>query len=136
MKHRLERVNEVLKRELGDLIRREFHFEAQLVTVQQVDVTADLKQAHVFIGVIGTPGQRRDALSQLHDKRTILQQELAKRVVLKYTPLLHFKRDEAIERGTRVLNILDELNLPPESKEEEAPKAAPEKAPDSEQEHP
>lgn len=135
MKHRLERVNEVLKRELGDLIRREFHFEAQLVTVQQVDVTADLKQAHVFIGVIGTPGQRREALSQLHDKRTVLQQELAKRVVLKYTPQLHFKHDEAIERGTRVLNILDELNLPPEPKENEAPKQVPDKAPDSNPTH-
>jgi len=117
MKHRLERVNEVLKRELGDLIRREFQFEAQLVTVQHVDVTPDLKQAHVFIGVIGTPAERRQAIGQLIDKRQHLQHELAKRVVLKYTPLLHFKHDEAIERGTRVLSILDELNLPPEADE-------------------
>lgn len=117
MKHRLERVNEVLKRELGDLIRREFQFEAQLVTVQHVDVTPDLKQAHVFIGVIGSPAERRDAISQLHDKRVVLQHELAKRVVLKYTPQLHFKHDEAIERGTRVLSILEELNLPPEADE-------------------
>jgi ribosome-binding factor A len=113
-KHRLERVNELLKRELGDLIRREFTFEAQLVTVQQVDVTPDLKNAHVFISVIGSPEAQRDAMSQLHEKRTALQHELAKRVVIKYTPLLHFKRDDSVERGTRILNILEELNLPEE----------------------
>jgi ribosome-binding factor A len=116
-KHRLERVNEVLKRELGDLIRREFTFEAQLVTVQQVDVTPDLKHAHVYISFIGEEAAQRDALAQMHDKRAQLQHELAKRVVLKFTPHLHFKRDEAVERGTRVLSILEQLNLPEEPKE-------------------
>ncbi|MHA3773974.1 30S ribosome-binding factor RbfA [Verrucomicrobiota bacterium sgz303538] len=120
MKHRLERVNEVLKRELGDLIRREVNFEAQLVTIQHVDVTPDLKQAHVFISVIGSESAQREALAKLHDKRTTLQHELAKRVVLKYTPQLHFKRDETVERGTRILSILDELNLPePDEKPKE-----------------
>lgn len=120
MKHRLERVNEVMRRELGDLIRREFHFEAQLVTVQAVDITPDLKNAHVFISVIGTKPQQHAALAQLHDKRVALQHELAKRVIIKYTPHLHFTLDEAVERGTRVLSILDELQLPeppPESPE-------------------
>ena len=46
MKHRLERVNELLKRELGELLGREVSFEAALVTVQQVDITPDLKHAH------------------------------------------------------------------------------------------
>ena len=91
MKHRLERVNEVIKRELGDLILREITFEAKLVTVQQVDITPDLKHAHVFIGVIGTPEQRHAAMAQLHDKRRTLQHELSKRVVFKFTPQLHFK---------------------------------------------
>ena len=118
-KHRLERVNEVLKRDLGDLVRREFNFEAQLVTVQHVDVTPDLKHAHVFISIIGTEEQQRQAMAMLHDKRIHLQHELAKRVILKFTPQLHFKRDEAVERGTRVLSILEELNLPAEPKPEE-----------------
>ncbi len=112
MKHRLERVNEVLKRELGDLIRREISFTAKLVTVQQVDVTPDLKQAHVYISIIGTDEERNAAMAQLHDARRPLQQELSKRVVLKFTPLLHFKFDIAVERGTRVLNILNELGVP------------------------
>ena len=112
MKHRLERVNELIKRELGDLIVRHCRFTAQLVTVQQVDVTPDLKHAHVFVSVIGAPAEQHQAIAQLHGARVELQRELAKRVVLKYTPYLHFKLDEAAERGDRILQILSGLNLP------------------------
>ncbi len=109
MKHRLPRVNELLKRELGALIRRELAFPAKLVTVQQVDVTPDLKNAHVFVSIIGTDEERHQSMSLLHKARTQLQHNLSRRVVLKYTPHLHFKLDAAVERGDRVLNLLSEL---------------------------
>jgi ribosome-binding factor A len=112
VKHRLNRVNEVLKRELGELVRREFTFEAKLVTVHQVDVTPDLKKAHVYIGVIGTKEERHAAMAQLHDRRAALQNELARRVVLKQTPQLFFTLDDSMERGTRILSILEELQIP------------------------
>jgi len=114
MKHRLERVNELIKRELGDLINREVSFDAALVTVQQVDITPDLKNAHVYIGVIGSTEQAKAALAALHANRTTLQHLLSKRVVIKYTPHLHFKLDDAIERGSRVINILEEIEIPPD----------------------
>ena len=46
-----------------------------------------------------------------------LQHLLSKRVILKYTPQLHFKLDESIERGTRVINILSEIEIPPDEPE-------------------
>ncbi|HEY3899562.1 MAG TPA: 30S ribosome-binding factor RbfA [Chthoniobacter sp.] len=117
MKHRLPRVNELIKRELSELITRELSFQAALVTVQQVDVTPDLKHAHVFISVIGSDEQAKAAMAALHDQRSSLQHLLAKRVILKYTPHLHFKLDESIERGTRVINILSQIEIPPEAPE-------------------
>ena len=114
MKHRLPRVNELLKRELSDLITRELSFKAALVTVQQVDITPDLKHAHVFVSVMGSDEQAKAAMAALHDQRANLQHLLAKRVVLKYTPHLHFKLDESIERGTRVINILSQIEIPPD----------------------
>jgi ribosome-binding factor A len=109
MKHRLKRVNEVIRRELGELITRECKFESKLVTIQQVDVTPDLKHAHVYISMIGAePEQHRD-MALLHGMRPQLQTSLSKRVVLKYTPHLHFKLDETMERGSRVLNIISEI---------------------------
>ena len=111
MKHRLERVCEVIKRELGLIIVRELTFAAPLVTISAVDITPDLKQAHIFVSALGSEGQKRRALEQLEQNRAMLQAELAKRIVLKHTPHLNFKFDESIERGTRVLGILDELGL-------------------------
>jgi ribosome-binding factor A len=114
MKHRLERVNELIKRELGDLLNREVSFQAALVTVQQVDITPDLKHAHVFISVIGSEEQTKAAMATLHDRRAHLQHLLSKRVILKFTPHLHFKLDESIERGTRIISIMEEIEHPPE----------------------
>ena len=119
MSLRLLRVCELIKRELGVIIGRDVKFEAPLVSVRAVDITADLKNAHVFISAIGTKWQKEQALQQLQEQRKHLQHELARRIILKYTPLLHFQLDESIERGTRVLSLLEEIEptLPPDEPE-------------------
>jgi ribosome-binding factor A len=110
MSLRLERVRELLKRELGEIIRREIPMsEAGLITVNEVGVAADLKSAVVYVGVIGTPDQRKKAAQLLDKEARRLQGMIGRAVVLKYTPHLKFEVDEAIERGNRVLAILDEL---------------------------
>jgi len=111
MKHRLQRVNELVKRELSGIIAREINFDAALVTVNHVDVTADLKNAHVFVSVLGeeTPAS---VISKLDENRSNLQAELARHVVLKYTPHLVFHHDSSIERGARVIEIMQELDRP------------------------
>lgn len=116
MKHRLERVREVLKRELSEIVTRDMTFPT-LVTVQSVDITPDLKNAHVFVSSMGTPAEKTQVLHTLANARKELQFQLSRRVVLKYTPHLHFKLDESIERGSRVFEILEQIDLP-ESPEE------------------
>ncbi|PWU07830.1 MAG: 30S ribosome-binding factor RbfA [Verrucomicrobia bacterium] len=111
MKHRLERVCELLKRELGMLILKDLRFNSPLVTINSVDVTPDLKHAHVYVSALGSTQQRKSALETLENHRAELQHSLSKRVVLKNTPHLHFKLDESIERGSRIINIMDELGL-------------------------
>ena len=117
MKHRLLRVNELLKRELSALLVREMTFENLLVTVNQVDVTPDLKSAHVYVSVLGSEG-RKDVLPKLEANRAALQADLSKHVVLKYTPHLVFHLDDSIERGARVLEILREIEPPPSAENE------------------
>jgi ribosome-binding factor A len=119
MKHRLQRVNELIKRELGELIVRQCKFPAKLVTIQEVDITPDLKHAHVFISIIGLEAEQHASMAILHDKRKTLQGLLAKRVILKFTPQLHFKLDTTAARGDRILNILSDLNLPEEQPTED-----------------
>ena len=112
MKHRLLRVNELLKRELSALLVREMTFGDLLVTVNQVDVTPDLKSAHVYISVLGSKG-RNEVLPKLEANRASLQADLARHVVLKYTPHLVFHLDDSIARGSRVLEIVQEIDPPP-----------------------
>ena len=111
MKNRLVRVCEVIKRELGDLFHRDIQFGSALVTISSVDITPDLKQAHVFISALGSKGDQRHAMDVLDKNRVLLQNQLAKRIKIKYTPHLHFHIDEAMERGSRVLNVMNELGL-------------------------
>jgi ribosome-binding factor A len=115
MKHRQLRVNEVLKRELSIIVAREVTFEGALVTIHHVNVTADLKHAHVFVSVLGPDGA--SVINKLESQRAALQAELARRVVLKYTPHLVFHLDDSIERGTRVIEILQEIEAPSSKQE-------------------
>ena len=123
MKNRPARVRELILRELGAIIAREFTFTAKLVTVQAVDLTADFKHCHVHVGVLGAPPDQKKAIGKLQESRPHLQHELAKRVILKYTPQLHFHLDEEDERLDEELSgEADEAELGAE--EAEADEAA------------
>jgi ribosome-binding factor A len=73
-----------------------------------VDVTPDLKSAHVFVSSLGQ-GSGARVIDKLEVYRPMLQAELSRHVVLKYTPHLIFHLDDSIERGARVLEILQGL---------------------------
>ncbi len=108
--HRLLRVNELLKREIGEAIRRVLPVEqAGLATVNAVETAGDLKSAKVFIGLLGSTEQRKTASDLLEKNRPLVQSAIAKSVVLKYTPRLQFFIDDSIDRGNRVLGIIEEL---------------------------
>src|SRR6266480_922671 len=108
MKHRQLRVNELVKRELSAIIARELNFEGVLVSVNAVNVTPDLKNAHVFVSILGS-ANGASVIDRLEAHRPALQAELSRHVVLKYTPHLVFHLDDSIERGARVLEILQDL---------------------------
>ena len=109
MKHRQLRVNELVKRELSAIVAREINFEGVLVSINAVDVTADLKSAHVFVSTLGSAAGA-SVIDKLEAHRPALQAELSRHVVLKYTPHLVFHLDDSIERGSRVLEILNEID--------------------------
>ena len=107
---RHERVRELLKREIGEAIRREFHVnEVGLISVNDVDVAGDLKSAVVFISILGNADQQKRGIQVLNEHRIRIQGLVGKSVVLKYTPTLKFVFDDSIVRGNRVLQIIEEL---------------------------
>ncbi len=107
---RLQRVRELLKREIGEVIRRELPVsEAGLVTVNDVDVAGDLHSAIVFISILGNADQQKRGLALLTQHRKRIQGLVGRAVVLKYTPTLKFLIDDSVVRGNRVLQIIEEL---------------------------
>lgn len=107
---RLERVRELLKRAIGEAIRREFNVnDVGLISVNDVDCAGDLKTATVFISILGTADQQKRGLAKVTEQRARIQELMAKAVVLKYTPVLKFVVDDSLVRGNRVMQILDEL---------------------------
>jgi ribosome-binding factor A len=124
---RQERVRELLKRAIGEAIRREFDVSAVgLITVNDVECAGDLKSATVFVSILGNADQQKRGLATLTEKRVRLQGLLAKAVVLKYTPTLRFELDDTVVRGNRVMQILNELEqtTPPDApKDEPKPEA-------------
>ena len=115
--HRTERVRELLKRAIGEAIRREISVEdGGLICVNDVELAGDLRTAHVFISVLGSPDQQKAGLSLLQQNRAHLQGLVAQAVILKYTPHLRFVIDGSVERGNRVLQLIEELErLAPEA---------------------
>ena len=111
---RLERVAEHLRRELSEIIRREFSVqEVGLLTVNEVRVAPDTKTATAFMGFVGTASQKRSVPEKLHSHAAHIQIILGSTLRLKWTPVLTFVLDESIERGNRVLSLLQELERQP-----------------------
>lgn len=121
MSLRLTRVNELLKREIGNVVQRDYEWKGALVTVNAVEVTQDLKEAKVWIGVLA--GNFTPVLERLNKEHGAIQRKVMKRVVLKSTPVLSFRHDGSAERGVEIVNLLqevDELPKAPEAEEGEA----------------
>ena len=106
---RIQRVRELLKREIGEAIRREFHVnECGLISVNDVDVGGDFKSAVVFISIFGNAEQQKRGI-QMSTNIASASRHRGKSVVLKYTLTLKFVFDDSIVRGNKVLQIIEEL---------------------------
>lgn len=113
MSQRIQKVNELLRREISNTIARDLEFPGALVTVNAVEVTPDLRQGTVYVGVVGDPRARREALDLIRKKRSHIQGKVASRVVLRYFPKLTFRTDDSVERGVDILHLLEEVDRLP-----------------------
>ena len=116
---RMLRVNELLKRELGETFERILRGRVNgLVTVTKIKTAPDLRHALVFISVYGGQEQdKQNVLNILKQERNEIQHQMSTHVRLKYTPKLEFRIDEVLEEADRVMQLLE--HLPPPSDQAE-----------------
>lgn len=116
MSRRLDRVNELLRREIGNVIQKDYEWHGKLVTVSEVEITQDLKEGKVWTSVLG--GDAGPVIDKLNRDHGSIQGKVMKRVVLKSTPVLRFHSDNSAARGVGIVNLLDEVDKLPKAPEE------------------
>ncbi|MBI2291776.1 MAG: 30S ribosome-binding factor RbfA [Betaproteobacteria bacterium] len=107
------RIAEQIQRELAGLIRLELKDpRVGMVTLTDVEVTADYAHAKVFFTTLGTSDQIAVATAGLNHAAGFLRHELGQRIKLRSIPQLHFIYDESVERGVRLSRLIDEAVAP------------------------
>jgi ribosome-binding factor A len=110
MSQRTERIDELLRQEIGAILAREVADpRIGFVTVTEVETANDLRHAKVWVSVIGQQAERDETLAALNRAMSFVRRELGTRLRLRRIPEFHVEFDDSAERGTRVLRLLQDL---------------------------
>ncbi len=110
MTQRTDRIDELLRQEIGEILAREVKDPAiGFATITDVETAPDLRHARVWVSVIGQKGEREATIAALQRAMGFVRHELGTRLRLRRIPELTIRLDDSIERGTRVLHLLDQL---------------------------
>ena len=109
--NRMQKVNEELKREIGNIVSLKLNNSALqkgLISVTKVDTTPDFKYARVYVSILNSKNIK-ETLAGLKKSAGYVRSELARKVNLRNTPEIIFELDDSIEYGTKIDTILKEI---------------------------
>ena len=111
MTRRIERVNNLIRHEISELLQRQVKDPrlGNFVAVTEVSTTADLRHAKIFVSCICSEEEKQDTLSTLVAASGFLRNELARRLRLRRIPELSFQWDDSIERGAHLQALIDKV---------------------------
>jgi ribosome-binding factor A len=109
MADRMRRVNESIRQVLSEGVGQLKDPRIGFVTVTAVETSPDLRQARVFVSVLGAERKREQTLVGLQAAHAVLQARIARELRMKRTPQLAFEYDPSVERGVRMTKLIDEL---------------------------
>ncbi|WAS06355.1 30S ribosome-binding factor RbfA [Gloeomargaritales cyanobacterium VI4D9] len=109
---RVERVAELIKREISQLLLsgiKDDRVGQGLVSVTAVEVSGDLQHAQVYVSIFGSPAVRAQTMAGLESATGYVRSVLGQRVRLRRTPEVVFREDTSLERGSRVIALLNQI---------------------------
>lgn len=109
MSNRIVRINELIQRELNDILRRHYQTESVAITVTEVRISADLRDGKAFVAIIGDEEFVLRRMAWLRRQARDIREELARRITLKFLPNLTYSIDETTPRSAKVLQMLDDM---------------------------
>ena len=105
----MRRVNESVRQVLSESLPELKDPRIGFVTVTGVETSPDLRQARVYVSVLGNERERAETLEGLAAAHGVLQSQISRKIRLKRTPQLTFEYDPSVERGVRMTRLIDEL---------------------------
>ncbi|HEX2951867.1 MAG TPA: 30S ribosome-binding factor RbfA [Armatimonadota bacterium] len=115
---RTQKMSRLLRDELSRIIREEINDpRLGFISITDVEMTPDLRVAHVHISAYGTPEEQANSMGVLDRASGFLRGELGRQIDIRYIPELRFHLDKSLERGSRVVELLREIE--PTLKEDE-----------------
>ena len=112
MSHRIERVNQLIREQVSELLQREVK-DPRLdcfIAITDVATSPDMKYARVFVSTICSDEDKKKVLSALSAAAGFIHKELVKRLRMRYVPELSFEWDTSIEHGAHVLELIDKVS--------------------------
>jgi len=109
MSIRTERVANVIKEGVASILERNLTLSG-LITVTDVKISDDLKNAKIYVSVFLTEGNKEDTIKKLNFEKKQIKFALAKKVYLKYMPEISFYLDETIDKAERIENIFKQIH--------------------------
>ncbi len=112
MSHRIERVNQLIRQEISELLRREVKDPrlGGLISITEVDTAADLKYAKVYVSCLCSEEEREELMAALSSASGFFHNELMKRLTLRHVPILEFFWDDSIEKGAHLQELIDRVS--------------------------
>jgi ribosome-binding factor A len=125
---RVSRVASLIQQEVSGMLLHDIKDDrvgAGIVSVTDVDVSGDLQHAKIYVSIYGTDEARAETMAGLKSATGYVRRELGQRIRLRRTPEVVFIEDRALERGDRMLTLLNQLSQERQNKEpkEEIPEA-------------
>ena len=117
MTDRMRRVNEAVRESLAEAVGELKDPRIGFVTITAVKTSTDLRQARVYVSVLGNERKREKTLAGLASAHGVLQARLASELRMKRTPQLTFEYDPTVEEGVRMSQLIDDLA--PEGRDED-----------------
>lgn len=109
MSNRIVRINELVQREVSDILRQRYTAESASITVVEVRIAPDLRDGRVFVAIIGDKEAVAQKFRWLQRKANEIRAELAKRIVIKFLPRITYVLDSSADRTARLLQALDKI---------------------------
>ena len=112
MAHRVEQVNKLIRREISDLLQCQVKDPrlGSFVAITEVSTSHDLRHAKAFVSCVGDKKEKQEILAVLAGASGFFRSELAKRLKLRRIPEISFHWDDSIERGVRLLELIDKVS--------------------------